>query len=154
MYPIPPDTRVVSGEGGTVVAGFWNAHVHFTEAKWKFSKRESAATLNAQLREMLTSRGFTTVVDTGSDPRSTLPLRRRVESGELLGPTILTAGPSVFPPRGIPYYLRGSIPFWMRGFVPQPATPAAAERITSANIARGADLLKLFTGSVRSRGER
>ena len=150
---IPPGAQVVSGEGGTVVAGFWNAHVHFTEERWRSAARAPAAALEPALREMLTSRGFTSVVDTGSDPRSTLPLRQRVESGEVVGPSILTAGPSVFPPQGIPYYLQGSIPFWRRGFVPKPSTPAAAERFVRKNIARGADLLKLFTGSYVARGK-
>jgi imidazolonepropionase-like amidohydrolase len=102
---------------------------------------------------MLTSRGFTTVVDAGSDPRATLSLRRRIESGELLGPSIYTAGLSIFPPRGIPYYLRDSLPFWFRPFLPQPSTARAAKRITERNIARGADLLKLFTGSYVARGK-
>jgi imidazolonepropionase-like amidohydrolase len=149
---IPPEARVIPGEGRVVTAGFWNTHVHFTEPKWRSATRKSPALLDAQLGDMFTSRGFTTVVDTGSDPRVTLPLRHRVESGELLGPTIYTSGPSVFPPRGIPYYLRKTLPFWLRPLVPQPSTPAAAERATRRNIARGANLLKLFTGSYVARG--
>ena len=149
---VPPEARVVSGEGRVVTAGFWNAHVHFTGAKWRAAGRKPASVLRAQLTDMLTSRGFTTVVDTGSDPRSTMALRRRIESGELAGPRILTSGPGIFPPRGIPYYLAGSLPFWLRPFVPTPSRPAAAERIVKRNIARGADLLKLFTGSYIARG--
>ncbi|MGP8158976.1 MAG: amidohydrolase family protein [Thermoplasmata archaeon] len=149
---VPPDARVIPGEGRVVTAGFWNAHVHFTEAKWRSAARKSPAILEAQLRDMLTSRGFTTVVDAGSDPRTTLPLRRRIGSGELLGPSIYTAGPSMFPPRGTPYYLRNSLPFWLRPFLPRPSTPEAAKRIAERNIAHGTDLLKLFTGSYVARG--
>jgi imidazolonepropionase-like amidohydrolase len=149
---IPSDAQVIPGEGRVVTAGFWNAHVHFTEAKWRSAARKSPDILEAQLRDMVTGRGFTTVVDVGSDPRTTLPLRRRIESGELLGPSIYTAGPGVFPPRGIPYYLRDSLPFWFRPFLPQPSTPPAAKRIVERNIARGADLLKLFTGSYVAQG--
>ena len=151
--PIPPEAYVIPGEGRVVTAGFWNAHVHFTEAKWRAAARQPPDRLNGALREMLTRRGFSTVVDTGSDPRVTFALRRRIESNELLGPTIYTAGPSLFPPRGIPYYLRDTLPFWVRGFVPQPSTPRAAGRIVERNIARGADLLKLFTGSYVARGK-
>jgi imidazolonepropionase-like amidohydrolase len=140
-------------EGCVVTAGFWNTHVHFTEPKWRSSGRKPTGTLNAQLREMFTSRGFTTVVDTGSYPPDTLALRRRIESGELIGPSIYTSGPGVYPPNGIPYYVRGSIPFWLRPFVPQPSTPAAATRITERNLGRGADLVKLFTGSYVARGK-
>jgi imidazolonepropionase-like amidohydrolase len=150
---VPADAEILSAEGRIVTAGFWNAHVHFTEPKWRQAAHQPPAALNGHLREMLTSRGFTTVVDTGSDPRVTLPLRRRIESGEVAGPAIYTAGPSVFPPKGIPYYLQGSLPFWLRYFVPQPTTPAAAARIVARNLARGADLLKLFTGSYVAPGK-
>jgi imidazolonepropionase-like amidohydrolase len=150
---IPPDAKVISGAGHVVTAGFWNAHVHFTETKWRYPDRRSPSVLNAQLRDMFTSRGFTTVVDTGSDPRFTPALRRRIECREVLGPSIYTAGSGVFPPHGIPYYVRDSIPFWLRGFVPQPSTPAAAAKVAERSIDRGADLLKLFTGSYVARGK-
>ncbi|MGA8711116.1 MAG: amidohydrolase family protein [Thermoplasmata archaeon] len=150
---VPPGTEVIPGEGRVVTAGFWNAHVHFTEPKWRLAARESREILEANLHDMLTSRGFTTVVDVGSDPRRTMALRRRIESGELLGPRIYTSGPGVYPPRGIPYYLKGSLPFWLRPFVPQPRTPASAARATERNIAHGADLVKLFTGSYVERGK-
>jgi len=150
---VPSDARVLPCERCLVMAGFWNAHVHFTEPKWSFAAWKSSAALNAQLGDMFTSRGFTTVVDTGSDLRETVSLRRRIESGELVGPAIYTAGASVFPPGGIPYYLKGSVPFFVLWFVPQPATPSEAARIEERNIARGADLLKLFTGSYVARGK-
>jgi imidazolonepropionase-like amidohydrolase len=150
---VPPDAVVIPGEGRVITAGFWNSHVHFTEPKWRSAGHESAAVLSDHLQSMLTSRGFTTVVDTGSDLRSTLPLRQRIESGELMGPAILTSGPGLFPPHGLPYYLRDSVPFWLRPFIPTPATPKAAEKIVARNIARGADLLKLFTGSYVAPGK-
>jgi imidazolonepropionase-like amidohydrolase len=150
--PIPKGAVVVPGDGRVVTAGFWNTHVHFTEPKWRAARRGSPGALNSMLRDMLTSRGFTTAVDTGSDPWSTLPLRTRIESLEVLGPKVYTAGTGLFPPHGIPYYLRDSLPFWLRGFVPQPATPSAAERVARRNFARGTDLLKLFTGSYVARG--
>jgi imidazolonepropionase-like amidohydrolase len=144
---VPADARIIPCHHCVVTAGFWNTHVHFTEAKWLLSDWKSAATLNAQIADMLTSRGFTTVVDAGSDLRGTLPLRRRIESGELLGPRIYTAGAAQYPPEGIPFYLRESLPRYMLHFMPQPATPAAAARVAERNIAQGADILKLFTGS-------
>lgn len=109
--PIPSGGVVIDGAGGVRTAGFWNAHVHFTEPHWRSAGRAPAATLNGYPRDMLTSRGLTTVIDAGSDPRTTMPLRRRIESTEPPGPSIFTAGPSVFPPKGIPFYLAGSVPF-------------------------------------------
>ncbi|MFZ1023053.1 MAG: amidohydrolase family protein [Thermoplasmata archaeon] len=148
----PPGTQELSGEGRVVVAGFWNSHVHFSEPKWKSAGRKPMATLNAQLQDMLTSRGFTTVADTGSDPRDTLILRVRIESKELLGPRIYTSGPGIFPPKGIPYYVRDEITFWVRWLLAQPSTPAAAVRYLEKNLARGSDFVKLFTGSYVARG--
>src|SRR5690348_8507318 len=32
---IPSDARVIDCTGKTIVAGFWNSHVHFTERPWR-----------------------------------------------------------------------------------------------------------------------
>jgi len=64
---VPSDAQLLPCNGCTVTAGFWNTHVHFTERKWDSAAWKDSATLNAQLADMLTSRGFTTVVDAGSD---------------------------------------------------------------------------------------
>jgi hypothetical protein len=37
--------------------------------------------------------------------------------------------------------------------MPQPSTPAEAARVEERNIAQGADILKLFTGSYVERGK-
>jgi hypothetical protein len=52
----------------------------------------AAAELNAQTEAMLNHWGFTTVFDAVSVLENTLALRRRIESGELRGPRILTVG--------------------------------------------------------------
>jgi len=150
--PIPANARILPCNHCFVTAGFWNAHVHFTQPKWNNAAYKPSATLNAQLADMLSSRGFTTVVDLGSDLRATLSLRRRIESGSLLGPCIYTAGAAQYPPHGIPYYIRDTIPPILQRLMPQPATPAQAAAVERTNIARGADVLKLFTGSYIARG--
>ena len=149
---IPSSAQVLPGEGRVVTAGFWNVHVHFTEAKWRRVAKKPTALLEAQLHDMLTSHGFTSVVDTGSDPRSTFRLRQRIESDGMLGPAILTSGTGLYPPHGIPYYLRESLPFWWRPFLPTPASPRAARRRAERTLTAGADLVKLFTGSYVARG--
>src|SRR5216684_7423759 len=35
LNQVPSDARVIDCAGKTVVAGFWNSHVHFTQAVWK-----------------------------------------------------------------------------------------------------------------------
>lgn len=150
--PIPENSQIVSCPNCSLTAGFWNAHVHFTEPKWIPAAFASANKLDAALADMLTSRGFTTVVDTGSDLRVTLSLRRRIESGELAGPAIYTAGAGIYPPKGIPYYLKNDVPFYILWMMPQPETPLEAVRSMERNRSRGADIVKLFTGSYIARG--
>ena len=103
-FPVPQEARVIDCTGKTVVAGFWNSHVHFTQAEWKNAGSAPAAPLEEHMQEMLTRWGFTTVWDLGSDPRDSLPLRQRVNSGEVPGPNIRFAG-SIFPKGGHPVYL-------------------------------------------------
>jgi imidazolonepropionase-like amidohydrolase len=129
-----------------VTAGYWNAHVHFTEPKWNGAEWKSAGVLNAQLADMFLSRGFTTVVDVGSNPADTLAIRRRIESTELSGPFIYTSGPPLYPPHGIPFYL-SDLPWWVRATMDQPETPDAARNDVRRNLNSGSDLTKLFTGS-------
>jgi imidazolonepropionase-like amidohydrolase len=131
---------VIDCTGKTIVAGFWNSHVHFTEAAWKNAASAPAASLEDHMREMLTRWGFTTVWDLGSDPRDTLPLRRRVNSGEVAGPNILAAG-NMFPKGGHPIYVPAEAQ------VPEVATPAAAAQTASEFLGMGEDGIKLFTGS-------
>jgi len=149
---IPGGTTLVPCDHCVVAAGFWNAHVHFTEPKWNLTEWKSAATLNPQLADMFLSRGFTTVVDVGSNPANTLSIRRRIESGELDGPFIYTSGTPLYPPHGIPYYVRDSAPRWLLFMLPQPESPEDAQQIVRDNLNAGADVTKLFTGSWIARG--
>src|SRR5258708_27643688 len=89
---IPTGTRIIDCTGKTVVAGFWNSHVHFTQPAWKNAANAPAAALEAPMREMLTKWGFTTVWDLGSDPTDSLPLRARTNAGNAARPPILLAG--------------------------------------------------------------
>lgn len=148
---VPEGVPVLACRECVVCAGFWNNHVHFTEAKWNDAAHLPAAQLTRQLQQMLTSAGFTTVVDTGSDPVNTIALRRRIESGEVLGPRIYTAGGPLYPAHAIPYYL-DDLPPQIRSQLGQPATPAEAVALVERNIALGTDIVKLFTGSIVARG--
>jgi hypothetical protein len=91
------------------------------------------------MQEMLTRWGFTTVWDLGSDPADSLPLRRRIASGEVLGPNIFLAG-SIFPSNGRPAYLPAEMQ------LPEAATPEASAKMGRGYLDIGLDGLKLFTG--------
>jgi len=157
IVAVGPNVAVPSGatkltcSGCFVFAGFWNSHVHFDEPKWAAAATKPAQALTQDLQRMLTHSGFTTVVDLASDIRSTSALRRRIETGEVLGPRIFTAGSGLYPPNGVPYYL-SNLPAEVRASLPQPSTPAEAVALVQQNIAAGADVLKLFTGSYVARG--
>jgi imidazolonepropionase-like amidohydrolase len=137
---IPKDARVIDCTGKTIVAGFWNSHVHFIEPAWNNAASAPAAALEKNMQEMLTRWGFTTVWDLGSDPTNSLALRRRVDSGEIPGPKILLAG-DIFPKNGHPVYL----PSEMK--LPEAATPAEASQIARDDLKMGLDGMKLFTGA-------
>jgi imidazolonepropionase-like amidohydrolase len=144
---IPVNARVIDCKGLVVVAGFQNSHVHFAEEKWANSSGQSAAKLAQQLQEMLTGYGYTTVVDTASLLSNTLAIRRRIEVGEIAGPRILTAGLPLYPPDGIPFYVRETLSPDLLEVLPQPPTPAMATETVRVNLDGGAHVLKLFTGS-------
>jgi imidazolonepropionase-like amidohydrolase len=146
---IPKDIETISCQGCVVLAGFWNAHVHFMEPKWNEAANQPADKLARQMREMLTHSGFTTVVDTGSDRENTIALRRRVNGGEVLGPRIFTAGFPIFPAHALPYYLAG-LPAELKAKMAQPETAADAVTVVDKNRAAGCDIVKLFTGSIVS----
>jgi imidazolonepropionase-like amidohydrolase len=139
---IPSDALVIDCAGKTVVAGFWNSHVHFTQAVWKSAASGPAVPLTAHMQDMLTRWGFTTVWDLGSNPADTLPLRRRVNAGEVLGPNIFLLG-SIFPKDGHPAYL----PAEMK--LPEIADPDVAAQLARSYLDMGLDGVKLFTGSYK-----
>lgn len=129
--------------GAVVTAGFQNSHVHFLGPQWLAIRDQPAAAVARSLEEMLLRFGFVTVVDIASDRDNTLVLRRRIESGEIRGPRILTAGLPLFPPNGLPIYI-ADLPRELLDILPQPQTVAAARRVVRENFERGSDVVKLF----------
>jgi imidazolonepropionase-like amidohydrolase len=142
---IPADARVIDCAGKTIVAGFWNSHVHFTEAPWKNAASAPAASLTSHMQEMLTRWGFTTVWDVGSHPDDSLPLRRRVNAGEVPGPAIFLAG-NIFPKDGHPAYLPAELQ------LPMATTPEQAAQWARTYMQLGLDGMKLFTGVYKGEG--
>ncbi len=132
------DAQVVDCSGKTIVAGFWNSHVHFTEPVWRSAGSAPAAPLTAHMQAMLTRWGFTTVWSLGSNPTDSLALRRRVYADEILGPNIFLVG-SIFPRGGRPIYLPDAQ-------IPEAATPERAAEMARYYLQIGLDGIKLFTG--------
>jgi imidazolonepropionase-like amidohydrolase len=137
---IPKDARVIDCGGKTIVAGFWNSHVHFSDSGWNNAATAPAADLEKHMQEMLTRWGFTTVWDLGSEPGNSLALRRRVETGEVPGPKMFLAG-DIFPKGGHPVYLPPEMQ------LPEAATPEEAAQMARDDLKMGLDGMKLFAGA-------
>jgi imidazolonepropionase-like amidohydrolase len=137
---IPPHANIIDCSGKSLTAGFWNSHVHFTEPAWRGPAGAPADALTRHMQDMLTGWGFTTVWDIGSDPGDLLPLRRRIEAGDVLGPRIFSAG-TIFPKGGHPIYLPPEMQ------IPQAATADEATGFVRTYLGLGLDGTKVFTGS-------
>jgi imidazolonepropionase-like amidohydrolase len=127
----PAEATILDLRGLTIVAGFWNSHVHFTGPQWADAESAAPAALTGAFQQMLTRWGFTTVFDTGSPLKNTLALKRRVESGVVEGPKIFTTGDVLFPPGAG----RDS---------PPAGTPEEAAASALALLDNGADALKVY----------
>ena len=142
---VPAHATVLDGAGLTVTAGFWNAHVHFIEAKFDSVLAQPAAGLTANVQAMLTRWGVVNAVDTGSLSENTLALRHRIEREEIPGPRIMIAGGSFVPVGGSPYYV---LPVRL----PELASPERAAVLVGELLENPAiDGVKLFTGSWATR---
>jgi len=106
---VPHDATVIDCKGLVVTAGFWNSHVHILLPDLLHAEKLSSQQITSQLEEMLTRWGFTTVFDIASVLDNTTLLRRRIESGEVKGPRILTVGE--------PFWVKGGTPIYVRGFL-------------------------------------
>jgi len=130
-------------DGGVLVAGFQNSHVHLNGPAFADAAKAPAAALEAGLTALLTRHGFTTAFDIASDRDNTLALRRRLEGGEFKGPRLLTAGLPLFPQQGLPVYLDHFDPAFLAK-LPQPESVAAALATVRQNLDAGAEATKLF----------
>jgi len=142
---VPSGARRVDGHGGTVLPGFWNVHVHFTEPRFADAARPPAEALSRACREMLTSHGFTTVVDLSSDPGNTVVLRDRAPFLDC--PRILTTGISMFPVDQVPIYVRKALGDERAAKLAQPRTAQEAAEFVRTSAQLGARGVKLFVGT-------
>ncbi|GFZ96576.1 amidohydrolase family protein [Nesterenkonia alkaliphila] len=135
---LPTQGEEYDAAGSVVVPGFWNCHVHLTEPQWARAAKAPAGALQPDLDGMFLARGFTAAVDLGSDPRSTNAVKARVASGELAGPRLLSAGAGIYPPRGLPFYVRDEIPRYVRMMIPQPRGATGARMAVRRSQRNGA----------------
>lgn len=80
-----PDIQIVNAAGKYIVPGLWDMHVHsaFVSPAWD----------EKVIYPLYIANGVTAVRDMGGDPDALESRRKRIESGELLGPRLVLAGP-------------------------------------------------------------
>src|SRR6202158_2417556 len=80
-----PEIQIVNADGKAMVPGLWDMHVHsaFVSPAWD----------EKLIYPLYIANGVTGVRDMGGDPDVLEGRRKRIESGELLGPHLILAGP-------------------------------------------------------------
>src|SRR6185436_17936075 len=96
--PVPQGYERISTEGMTVLPGLWDPHVHLIYAghpnllEWLNKYGSQLETIMPAMAEQFLLSGVTSVRDLGA-PLSVLTVKKRIEQGEIPGPTIYAAGP-------------------------------------------------------------
>ena len=103
--PVPADAQRIDAAGATVVAGYWNSHIHLIAGPLAGAADRPASELAQALAEQYLRWGFTTVFDIASQPGNADALRGRIAAGEFPGPRVLTVGAPFFPEHGTPVYV-------------------------------------------------
>ena len=148
---VPSGTTVIDCKGLVVTAGFWNSHVHILLPELLHAENLSSGQITAQLQQMLTRWGFTTVFDIASVLQNTNLIRHRIESGDVKGPRILTVGE--------PFWVKGGTPIYVQGFldanhisIPEVESAAQAKERVRQQVRDGADGVKIFANSIERNG--
>jgi imidazolonepropionase-like amidohydrolase len=137
--------------GRVVTAGFWNSHVHILTPGLLNAKSRTDGEISQQLEQMFTRWGFTTVFDVASVLDNTNDIRRRIESGKVRGPRILTVGEPFYPKGGTPIYVKS---FLEQNHVPSAEIESAQQALERVRhqLSGGADGIKIFTGAITAQG--
>ncbi len=77
---LPDGAKEIDGKGRYLIPGLWDCHVHIS--MW-----------GPDAYARLVAHGVTTVRDMGGDLRELLAAKKRIATGEILGPRMLLAGP-------------------------------------------------------------
>jgi imidazolonepropionase-like amidohydrolase len=136
---IPKDIKVIDAKGLVMTSGFWNSHVHLIEPIWANAANQSADSLSYYLKNMLTSYGFAYAFDLAQlDFQNLNNLRRRINSGEVKGPTILAVG--------VPFTSKS--PYYVKPIVlPELSHIDEVKKHISEQITNGANGIKLWSAS-------
>lgn len=117
-------------DGGFVMPGLWDNHVHFRGG-------DTLASENKNLLPLFLKYGITTVRDAGGDiSNSVFEWREQIEQGELAGPRIFSSGPK----------LDGENPAWPGSI--SVSTEADVNMALDSLEKMNADYVKIYDGSI------
>ena len=119
-----PKADEVDASGLFLIPGLWDLHTHLTHLD------------NDNALPLLVTQGVTGVRELGSIPGAIEILRKRVETGEILGPRIVRAGPT----------LNGALNGAHHWVID---TPEVARQAVAELAAAGVDLLKTHNATAR-----
>jgi imidazolonepropionase-like amidohydrolase len=114
---LPADARHLDLTGQVVMPGLVDMHYHVTTGAMRY-RRDAAGRLDSTYDRRLAERllrvalahGITTIRDPGASPLdAAIALREAVDSGQILGPRMFTAGPIISDPGLSPEQLRQEI---------------------------------------------
>lgn len=151
--PIPPGAEVIDLSQAWVMPGLMDCHTHLT-----MGELPGESSLGSYLKEgsgmralrgvvnakAVLKSGFTTVRDVGNDANYVaIDVRRAIEKGWFVGPTMLTAGKIIAPfggqSSGVP---PEQGPFWQFEYI-DADTPEEIRKAVRRNIYYGANVIKL-----------
>src|SRR5579859_450364 len=121
---IPRGAQILDAHGKFLIPGLADMHIHLTAAGEPDGSRKFIIPL-------LLANGITSVRDMGGYLESLIPLRKEIEEGKRLGPSIITPGP----------YLDGSPPSFQPSLVVTNQKEADAD--VHQLVSRGVDFIKV-----------
>jgi imidazolonepropionase-like amidohydrolase len=130
---IPDGAQIIDGHGKFLIPGLWDMHTHIAG----ISANPSWA--KGVLIPLLVANGITGIRDMGGDLAALEEWRREIESGALLGPRIVTAGPML-----LPAPLPGAPASPPDPAVLRVGTPEESRAAVDSLQKRGADFIKII----------
>jgi len=122
-FRLPVGVRIIDAQGGTILPGLINAHVHHSAS--------------VEQRRRFLEEGVTTVCDLGT-PLREMPLFAETESTTGRAARVFYAGPIITAPGGYPDGL-----YHTDGYNYEVATPEEAREAVREMVTRGASVIKI-----------
>ncbi|MGA8143658.1 MAG: amidohydrolase family protein [Candidatus Acidiferrales bacterium] len=130
---VPKGAQVINARGKFLIPGLWDMHTHIAGVSANPSWAKDV------LIPLLVANGITGIRDMGGDLDALEQWRREIESGALIGPRIVAAGPMLLPARR-----SGSSPAPPDPAILRIGTPEEARAAVDSLQKRGADFVKII----------